>query len=582
MDENPYIVVPLSTDQIKDGKKQHFIATLFISLGGHLKRIHEDNIGADAKEKSMRSIDKIERILQNRFENADKNNKLLKAACPSICTELDVNRLRIFAIIISYLVRGYDRVELSTLARQASLDDTDWPQILELRSLAASLLIDEILALHSGGYGDSEIDPNCTLSKDLIAEVFGGKYAIPFVTNTIITGCRELRKERIAKSKNPTAHKWNKSTGAIVQYLEGIPIMNPAEMSLALERQGYFHQVEGRKQICLAAYRHLARLRKIYIDSVPISELPDKQNVLLIGPTGSGKSYMQSLLFGEILKLPYCMIDMTSFSETGYVGANTSEILPRLIASANGNPDIASLGIICMDEIDKLANDDGRSMVSRQGVQRELLLLLQGMAQHEVHPRGRGMICEPVTKMDTRNLMFIGSGAFAGLQLNNTEYLKSSIGFTDKSQSPKVSPNTTEALIQYGMMPELVGRFHQVVSLHPFNQVQLQSMIENKIIKQHIDDLKRDGIELEVDNGVTALLAKRAIDLGTNGRSIANAISTILTDALFQAYSIDGAVKIRLSVRKGDIKWSTSNRPFSIERLEELPTGIQELLEASC
>ncbi|MCK5344986.1 MAG: AAA family ATPase, partial [Candidatus Heimdallarchaeota archaeon] len=184
----------------------------------------------------------------------------------------------------------------------------------------------------------------------------------------------------------------------------------------------YVGQEETRRRLCLMAYRHIRRLKDHYLKNIPIDKLPPKSNVLMVGPTGCGKSYLAELLFGKILQIPVATVDMTSFVETGYVGRYVSEILFDLLNAAQGNPYWAKMGICVLDEFDKV-NGKGSNIrfggagttkdVSGYGVQRGLLKLIEG-GLHEVSSQGSwGHQAEKT--METDCISFVACGAFTGI-----------------------------------------------------------------------------------------------------------------------------------------------------------------------
>src|SRR5918997_2322146 len=210
---------------------------------------------------------------------------------------------------------------------------------------------------------------------------------------------------------------------AMREYVEGVPVMSPAAISDELERLGYKGQDEQRRAVSLMAYRHVRRLRRLHVEGEPQRALPPKQNVLMVGPTGCGKTFMVELLFRHILKLPTVVVDITSFTESGYVGDDVRTILTRLIAAAGDNPDLAQCGVVCLDEFDKLASSSSNARfagqgttkdVSGYGVQRELLGMIHGTDVVVAMDHGFSEY-GPRVQLSTRHVPFIACGAFSGL-----------------------------------------------------------------------------------------------------------------------------------------------------------------------
>ena len=172
----------------------------------------------------------------------------------------------------------------------------------------------------------------------------------------------------------------------LAEYLNNLPSHTPAELSKKIGKYGYIGQEKAKKAISLLAYRHINRLRKIFVDNIEKRLLPTKENYLLIGPTGCGKTFLIETLFNHILRIPTVIIDITSYSETGYVGTDPVAILTRLIQAAK-DPLIASVGIVCIDEFDKISSGKNNAVfsgavttkdVSGLGVQKELLKMIEG------------------------------------------------------------------------------------------------------------------------------------------------------------------------------------------------------------
>src|SRR6478735_8149101 len=209
-----------------------------------------------------------------------------------------------------------------------------------------------------------------------------------------------------------------------IKFVRELPCPSPQAMFQALHDLGYRGQDSARRALCLMAYRHIKRIKRIYIDGVDRAELPRKSNFLFVGPTGSGKTFLVESLFGKILKLPTALIDITTYSETGYVGQDPSTILTRLLHAADDNPLLASIGIVCLDEFDKIASGQNNAVfagagttkdVTGMGVQRELLKMLESsevVVPLELTHSSYG----DHLVMSTGDVAFVAAGAFSGFQ----------------------------------------------------------------------------------------------------------------------------------------------------------------------
>ena len=185
----------------------------------------------------------------------------------------------------------------------------------------------------------------------------------------------------------PVQKKYRKSgLDHFIRFVRELPVPSPKAIFARLEELGYRGQSEARRAVSLLAYRHVRRIKRVYLDGVKREHLLPKTNVLLAGPTGCGKTYLIELLFQQILRLPTVIIDITTYSETGYVGQDPSTILTRLLHAADDNPLLASVGIVCLDEFDKIASGQNNAVfagagttkdVTWMGVQRELLKMLE-------------------------------------------------------------------------------------------------------------------------------------------------------------------------------------------------------------
>lgn len=311
-------------------------------------------------------------------------------------------------------------------------------------------------------------------------------------------------------------------------------------------------------KICLsvAVSQHYKRINN------PSTEIEiEKTNVLLLGPTGCGKTMMAKKI-AEFLDLPFAICDATGITEAGYVGDDVESVLVRLIAESDGDIEKASKGIVYIDEIDKIAKKSENISITRdvsgEGVQQALLKMVEGskirvpISGKRKHPGG------DIQEIDTHNILFICGGAFVGLEKIVQHRQESrSIGFNAPIASEKEMSNyfnevTTKDIIKFGMIPEFVGRFGSIVNVNELDDQQLVKILtstKNSPVKQYQYIFQLDHIKLEFDHDALIEIAKRAKELKTNARGLKNIIEKVLLPYQFDAVSLveRGLKSIRIS-----------------------------------
>jgi ATP-dependent Clp protease ATP-binding subunit ClpX len=352
--------------------------------------------------------------------------------------------------------------------------------------------------------------------------------------------------------------------------VEQLPLPTPREIFDGLGQRGYVGQDYGRRALSLLAHRHLRRLRYLHLDRIPRAELPPKENHLLIGPTGSGKTFAVELLFREALGLPTCIIDVTTLSETGYVGGDVSSVLTRLLYAAGMDPVRAEIGVVCLDEFDKLSGGANQAVfsgagttkdVTGRGVQRELLKLLEASKV----PVSTGMdhsTYHPTVLVDTADIAFVAAGAFSGLKtVTRSRRDAAGMGFTQEARRrEKIAVRYQDeeladvgAFQAYGFLPELMGRFSRIVPFDPLGEPELRQILEGQVVPNRRREMELADIDLEIDDTVFDNLIKRALRRETGARGLGSALALVLEEAAFEAYSAFGPRKVVLRVRDGHI-----------------------------
>lgn len=377
----------------------------------------------------------------------------------------------------------------------------------------------------------------------------------------------------------------NALSSHIHQFLGSMPHFTPAEMVSRIETCGYKGQEQALKALSLMAYRHVNRLKQIHLDGVSRHELPAKENFLLVGPTGSGKTYLVELLFRTVLHLPTVIIDVTSYSETGYVGQDAVSMLTRLMNAADGDPELASIGIICIDEFDKLASGKNNAVFSGQGttkdvsglgVQRELLKMLE-TADVDVPTELSHSSWAKRETFGTSDIAFIACGAFSGLPkaAKKSKPPKEGIGFGQKvidTESPKNEKKIARSLNRddihkvttfqnYGIMPELIGRFSRILPFEALSKETLKEILLDSTLKKYEKELALQNIKLTIDESVTDRIVEDALERETGARGVRYALLEFIEEALFEAYSTDRKVSsVVLKMKDGEIDWKLNYR----------------------
>ncbi|MBR5399024.1 MAG: ATP-dependent Clp protease ATP-binding subunit ClpX [Bacteroidales bacterium] len=410
----------------------------------------------------------------------------------------------------------------------------------------------------AGGTGGNQKVPRCIICGRTEKD---GALLIGRSSGCICTDCVENIHNYIHENK-PSSD----NSKFISKVREDFKLLSPKEIHKYLG-QYVIGQEEAKKFLSVAVYNHYKRILSQKEEDSGL-EL-EKSNVLMVGPTGTGKTLLARSI-AKMLHLPFAIVDATVLTEAGYVGEDVESILTRLLQDADYDVAKAEMGIVFIDEIDKIARKSDNPSITRdvsgEGVQQAMLKILEGNIVNVPPQGGRKHPEQKMIAVNTNNILFICGGAFEGIDKKIAQRLNTKVvGYGVQEKTKGVDKKdllryiAPQDLRSYGLIPELIGRLPVVTFLHPLDRKALMDILtqpKNALMKQYRQMFKMDGIDLKVDDSVLDLIVDTAIKYNLGARGLRSICEAIMVDAMYEAPS-SGKKSFRVTLEYAQEKLSS-------------------------